>query len=251
MATREQGLAGLAVLALVLAAVPAGAQAAMDYGACLAAAEDKPEETFERALAWRDEGGGFAARHCAAVALVKAGLFDDGAAALEELAQDMQAAERPGAGQVLAQAGNAWLLAGLTGRAETVLELALELDPENIEALIDRARLYAEAKNDATAAALLDKALDLDPDNVDGLVFRAAARRRLGEIVEAAKDIARAAALAPDYPPALLERGTLHALTGNPEAARRDWLRVLQLVPGSRAAELAGSQLEHLDVKPE
>ena len=49
-------------------------------------------------------------------------------AALEQLAQDMQRVKHPLTVDVLGQAGNAWLLAGLPERANAVLASALAMD---------------------------------------------------------------------------------------------------------------------------
>ena len=89
------------------------------YEACLALIEKAPKEAFEDAIQWRDEGGGGAAEHCAASALVALGLFEDAAARLESLAQRIK--EGPAfKAQILGQAGQAWLLADNAARAEAV-----------------------------------------------------------------------------------------------------------------------------------
>ena len=72
------GLAGALFAAIVSS--PAVAQvrysempAARAYQSCMALARAKPSEGFEAAIAWRDEGGAAAARHCTAIALVGMG----------------------------------------------------------------------------------------------------------------------------------------------------------------------------------
>ena len=57
------------------------------YQACMAKAQQYPKDAFEDAIQWRDRGGGGAAEHCAASALVTLGLYKDAAARLESLAQ--------------------------------------------------------------------------------------------------------------------------------------------------------------------
>jgi tetratricopeptide (TPR) repeat protein len=249
----QAGRLALAIL-LSLAAAPAAAQTsdqAREYADCLARAERTPRATFEWALAWRDEGGGFAARHCAALALVAAGHYPDAADRLEALAEDLQAAGQPHAAATLGQAGNAWLLAGFVERAEAVFSAALRLDPESAELYVDRARAHAAAERYQAAAADLDQALIRAPENVDALVFRASARRRLGQPAEADDDLALALALNPDHVEGLLERGIVRLALGDGKAARRDWLHLLQIAPQGRAADHARGYLQRLDVKSE
>lgn len=236
---------------LVLAASGAPAAAVGDreeYAECLAEVELRPSQAFERALAWRDEGGGFAARHCAAMALVALGQHDRAADRMERLAEDMQAVGHGAAVEVLAQAGNAWLMAGYTNRAEGVFGAALGLDPDNAELRVDRARTRGELGDYAGAAIDLDRALELAPEHVEALVFRASANRHLGRPDDAARDLARALKLKPDDPEALLERGLLALGEGDLEGGRRDLLKVRLLAPGTKAAELAGLGLQRLEL---
>ena len=61
------------LLLAALAVTPARAAEidhAEEYAACMALVEEDAEEAFETALAWESMGGGNAARHCAAVALI-------------------------------------------------------------------------------------------------------------------------------------------------------------------------------------
>ena len=247
---RRLGL--LAPLVLVLAVPHArAADERDDYAACLARAERVPSEAFERALAWRHEGGGLPARHCAALALVSLGQHAAAAERLQRLAEDMQAAGHDNAAEVFGQAGNAWLLGGSPERAQTALSAALKLESRDPELLIDRARAFAASGGYERAAEDLDRALELAPGRADALTFRASARRRLGLLYEAGDDIARALGLEPDRAEALLERGHLRLALGDRMGARRDWLRVRVLVPGTAAAAGAGALLDRLDLAAE
>jgi tetratricopeptide (TPR) repeat protein len=242
-------IAALAFWSVLVWTGSARAGEAQEYADCLDRAERSPRTAFERALAWRDEGGGFAARHCAAVALVAAEHYPDAADRLERLAEDMHAAGHPRTAETLAQAGNAWLLAGFNERAVFVFTAALGLVPNNPDLLIDRARAHAAAERYDQAAADLDLALAGAPERVDALVYRASARRRLDRLGDAAEDLAVALALDADHPEGLLERGMVRLALGDPAAARRDWLRLLDVMPEGPTAELARTNLEKLDVK--
>ena len=64
------------------------AERAKRYGECMATARRRPQDGFEDAIAWRAEGGGTAADHCAAVALIGLEQYSEAANRLERLAQD-------------------------------------------------------------------------------------------------------------------------------------------------------------------
>lgn len=248
----------LATLSFLVAAaalsVPQPAQAASrddaaEYDACIKLTKREPELAFESALSWRDQGGGFPARHCAALALVALKKYHIAAPRLEKLAEEMQKAGSRLVVPILSQSANAWMLAGDYARANAVATAALEIEPENIEMLIDRSRILARAKNYQEAFNDLDHVLRLDPTRPDALAFRASAWRHLGNDVRALEDIELALSLTPDLIDALIERGILHRLSGNIEEARKDWLKVLDISPNSPAGEIARKNIERLDVK--
>ena len=219
-----------------------------EYEACLTLTRREPEKAFESALAWRDSGGGFPARHCVALALVAMKKYDHAALTLEELAEDMQAAGSDLVVSVLTQAANVWLLAEEYERANAVATTGLGIEPENINLLIDRSRILARVGDYKRAFDDLDLALKLDPARADALTFRAAAWRQLGDDVRALEDVELALSLEPDLADALIERGILYQKSGKTDLARTDWLRVLELVPNSPAGDEARRHLEAIDV---
>ena len=131
---------------------------AQRYQACLSEVEKFPKNAFEDAIQWGREGGGGPAEHCAASALMALGLYADAAKRLEALAQSEKKGPRLKAG-ILAQAGQAWLLADNATRAEAVATTALQLMPKAPALLIARARARAERGDYAGAKADLDIAL--------------------------------------------------------------------------------------------
>ncbi len=220
-----------------------------EYDQCIELAMREPEVGFERAMAWRDLGGGIAARHCVAVALYGLGHFGESALRLERLVQ-----ENADAGlriSLLGQAGNAWLMAGEIERANAALTAGLELAPNNIDLLIDRSLVLAAAENYWETVDDLNRALDIDPDNSDALIFRASAYRYLDSLDLAADDVNRALEMDGDHVAAFLERGNIRRLRGDDAGAREDWLQVTKLAPDSPAADAARRNLEKLDIKPE
>jgi len=246
-------LAGMAALS----PVAAGAEGTWDdadakrYRACLAIVAETPEDGFESAMAWRDHGGAFPARHCLALALVALGSHEQAALRLQHLAQDMHRHRPALQAEILGQAGNAWLLAERPADARTAFTAALSRAPQHIDLLIDRARAHAALGAYADAFNDLDVAVALAPERMDAVVFRAAARRHLGDLVRALEDVELALALAPHLTEALIERGILRQLAGDRDGARADWLKVLETAPSTPAADAARRHLEALDVRRE
>ena len=208
-------------------------------------------EGGESGRAGAGRGGGEGAKHCAAVALVGLGHYAAAAGRLERLATARRTGEVDLRSSVLAQAGQAWLLAEDTGRAYAVQSAALAIDRDNVELLLDRAITLATAKNYWAAVAALNRALDLAPGRPDLLVLRASAYRYLDALELARDDIGRALARDPDNTDGLLERGILRRLAGDEAGARADWLRAIELAEGTPVADLARANLEKLDVKVE
>ena len=245
----------LALIAAVTVASPVrGAPVADPSGAyadCMALVNRDPETAFESAMSWRDSGGGAAARHCVALALLGLGNAAEAAKRLETLAQEMGQADPSLRAEVLGQAGLAWLVAGNAERADAILGAALEIDPGNPDLWIDRAQALAARSAYWDAIDDLNRAIDLAPGRAEAHAFRASANRYVGNLDLAADDIERALALAPSDPGALLERGNIRKLKGDPAGARADWLRVLVESPGTPAADAAQTNLERLDVKVE
>ena len=221
---------------------------AQRYQACLYEVEKFPKEAFEDAIQWAREGGGGPAEHCAASALMALGLYAEAAKRLEAVAQSENRRPQLRAG-ILAQAGQAWLLADNATRAEAVATAALQLMPEASALLITRARARAERGDYAGANADLDIALVGTPGHTDALAFRAAAFRFLNETAAARADADAALVRDPTHPEALLERGILKRLAGDKNGARADWIKILEVAPGTGAAESARTNLEKMDVK--
>ena len=252
----------LVVAVLALAAAPAAAQKQpaensaeksantprARYQACMERAKRFPKDAFEDAIQWRDLGGGGAAEHCAATALVTLGLYKDAGARLESLAQRIH--EEPAfKADILGQATQAWLLAEMPARAEATATAALKLKPGAVELLIDRAQARAQMADYKAALADLDIVIAKDPNQADAFAFRAAAKRYLDDRKGAAADVERALALDVNHAPALLERGNLRRLAGDDAGARNDWLMVLSVAPEGVAADAARANLERMDVK--
>lgn len=245
----------LLAMTLVLACGAAPRAASLDdallYTDCMKLAREAPEQAFEEALAWQDDNGGPAARHCAAVALIGLGQPAEAAHRLEILAWELAPGEPHTGGAILGQAGQAWLAAGETARAFAAQSAALELTPGDVELLIDRSITLAGTGQFWEAIADLDRAAELAPGRAEVLILRASAYRRVDGRDLALEDVRRALALEPGNSEGLLERGILRRLAGDRAGARHDWLKVLERAPDSPAAKSARGHLEKLDVKAE
>jgi tetratricopeptide (TPR) repeat protein len=242
----------LPLLLLPLSPRPAAADAAWDssrHADCLQHAAGDPAAALEEALTWDAEGGGAAAQHCQAVALTGLGEYTKAAALLEDLVNRVPDQSDDGRAALLAEAGNAWILANDLPRAVAAFDAAIKLVPGDAGLHIDRALALALAGDYWAAIDDLNAAEDLAPDRADLLIFRATAYRYLEVYDLAAADLERALQLDPVNPEAFLERGMLRRLTGDADGARADWLRVLDLDPEGPSGDAARRNLELLDVK--
>lgn len=239
----------LACVCLVLLALPAVAAApdhGREYAACMTLTERNAVEAFESALAWADQGGGDAAQHCAAVALLRQGKADAAALRMETVARDSRSATAEIRAGLLVQAAHAWIEAGQLGRADTALTQALKLVPDDGQILTDRGSVRGQLRRFGEAIQDLNGALVADPRNVDALVYRASALRQIGRIPEARADIETAVRLDPRSGDALFERGLLRQAGGDLPGARQDFLAAVLSAPGTPAADAAQRAIEQL-----
>ncbi len=225
------------------------AAARQRYADCTALVASNPGAAFDSALAWRYEDGGAPAWHCVGLSLVALGYHAEAGDVFERMAEDMEPGREGLRAEVLGQSGQAWLQAGEPGRARSVLDAALALDPVNPELLVDRAQAHAATGGYWQAVDDLDRAIEYAPSRSDAYAFRAAAYRHLDILDLAADDVTRALDLAPDDPVILLERGNIRRLSGDDAGARADWLRILNEAPESPAAKAAQVNIERLELK--
>jgi tetratricopeptide (TPR) repeat protein len=261
-----------ATLAVLLAATPAPAQQTLEgfrpqlpsfgsegtagpsaperYGACLRLAHEDPDKAVERARSWQDTGGGDPARHCAAMAHLARGDYARAGQLLEDLARTMEKAHgaAPRA-RALSQASLAWLRADRPARAAAAATQGLELQPDNVELLLDRAHArffqgaYWKAIDD------LNRASEIAPDRAEVYVYRASAYRYVDAPTMARENLERALELEPQNPEALFELGALNRIQGDTDAARQRWLQVLEVAPDAPIARAARRNLQRMDVQ--
>ena len=242
----EQPSKSVAPPAAATGAPRSAAADAATYARCMQLTRQDPHAAQSLAQTWLAHGGAHPAGHCAAVALIALGKYQEGATRLQQLARAMTKAPAALRADVLDQAAQAWLLAGDPVRAYAAAGEALSLQPADPDLLIDRAEAAASAGYYDRAIGDLDRVLKAHPERVDALIYRASAYRALDRLDPARADIDQALAQAPDSPAALLERGNIRRLEGNAAGARRDWEAVGHVAPGSPEAMAALANLEHL-----
>lgn len=209
------------LLGLLVFAAPAhGADDGAHYARCMEMGTRDPATALADATRWSKAGGGPAAEHCAARALAGLKRYGEAAARLEALARG-PATPAGMRGEIFAQAGNAWLLAGNGARAVSSLRSALTLSAGDADLFTDLGRADAMLRNWKDAVLDLNAAINLRR-STDLLVLRASAYRALKDYRASLADLNAALGLRPGNPDALMERGLLRRELGDMGGARSD-----------------------------
>jgi tetratricopeptide (TPR) repeat protein len=97
-----------------------------------------------------------------------------------------------------------------------------------------------------------DAALELQPDSVEFLLDRARALQQLGRHQDALRDLDRAASVEPENPLVFMLRGETNQLADRLDEALADAARVLELQPGNAAAWVLQADVQQLkgDLEP-
>jgi tetratricopeptide (TPR) repeat protein len=214
------------------------------YTSCMAMARSDPAAGENEAVAWFNLGGGPAAQHCQSVALIGLGRYAEAGALLEKLAGELPQTETATIADLFGQAAQAWLLEGSYDRAVADINQSIQLAPDDVEFVIDRALALASSGQYWEAIDDLNKAAEMAPGRTDILVLRGTAYRFVEAPELALEDITRVLEIDPQNPDALFERGMLYALAGDIDSARADWQQVVTVAPGSASAEAAKANLE-------
>jgi tetratricopeptide (TPR) repeat protein len=220
---------------------------AQEYSDCMLLARRVPAQAYDSAIAWQKQGGGSAAGHCAAVALIGLGRYSVAAQSLEKLAAGEAKTRKDLAAGLYGQAAQAWLLANDNNRALKDQNAALKLAPSDVDLLTDRGVTLASTGKYWDAIDDFNKAHDLARDRADILTYRASAYRLIKSLDLASQDIAEAIRLQPKSPEAYLERGIIRRLSNDLPGARADWQKAMALGPGTPAADSAATNLKQLD----
>lgn len=208
-------------LAMLLLPVAAAAQTdQVRYSSCVQQSSSNPQAALTIANGWTS--GGMPAMHCKALALIGLKRYAEAANELDAISKRKDVAPSV-LSEVLAQAGNAWLLAGNPQKADSALSASLVLNARDPDVFAGLARAKAAQKDWAGAEANLNSALAITPSRADLLVLRASARHAQKKKTEARADVEKALNLQPGMADALVERGSMKREAGDISGARTDW----------------------------
>jgi len=234
----------IAVLALV---VGTGDAVGETYDDCVALAKTDPAKAELEAQRWIRAGGGSAARHCRALALLGLGANSSAARLLVDIAATDRSLPDEVRAQMLVEAGEIFLELDAVAPSRAAVDQALRLAKDKRPAMALSARLKAETGDWSGAVSDLDAALSQGEPDAELLVLRASARRHLGERRVAGADLQQAEKLAPKLPALWLERGALALESGQPDAARADWVQAIELDRDGPVGEAARLRIQRLE----
>jgi len=258
-------IVGAALLSYQPAATAQSVAEEVRYGNCIDTAAQAPDKAINLALVWQNEGGGVPARHCEALGLFHLHEYNEAAVRLEAIAKDMRVgrdmpvrlgkrivATADMLADMYGQAANAWLLGGELSRAGTAVDTALSLavngSPQELDLLVDRARIAAAEEDFILALSDLERVQKFDPGRKDILVLVAAAARGSKDYAKALAALDGFQSVYPDRTAGYLERGNLLDVLGQKQEARQNWLKLLQLAEVGADADAARANLERLDM---
>lgn len=216
---------------------------------CVAFAQAHPKDGLERAKTWREQGGGFYADHCIAMALFQLHDFAQAAQIFEQLATATLGAPPQQRAQMLDQAGQAWLAARQPAQAKAAFDAAIALNGDNADLRIDRAEAFADMQQYWDAIDDLNRATEIAPERAEAYIYRGSAYRHVDSRDLALDDVQHGLSLSPNSTMGLLERGILRRLAGDIAGARQDWQRVVELAPDSAEGSAAAVNLANLKGK--
>jgi len=176
-------------------AAPAPTAFDLRHEACLDEISDNPEAAYETALTWQNEGGGFRAQHCIAMALFGLGRTELAAHRLEHLGRYPHSVTDSQKADYYFEASGFWIIAEDYEKAKAAANAGLELRPEHIDLLIARARAKAALQNYDAAKKDLDQALTLAPHRADSYRYRADLHLKQNNYDAALRDIEKSFSL--------------------------------------------------------
>ncbi|MBV1886545.1 MAG: hypothetical protein KUG61_05640 [Parvibaculaceae bacterium] len=222
------------------------------YSGCIAAISENADASYDVALEWYAQGGGAGALHCAALALTELKLYEGAAARFEEIAQRPDAGSEIERAQIMAQAGNAWMLAGKPTQSVAAFTSAMILLPGDIALQLSRARIHLIAENHSAALSDLDAVITKRPYWGEAYMLRGRTQRLSGKYRFATADLEAALEKGASPVPTRLERGLVRQALGDIDGARDDWMYVQGATPAQDPAAVAArSYLAQMDVNVE
>lgn len=198
------------------------------FVSCMAKGEVDPVSALDYAEQWliSDLGGEAYGFYCLAIATFQTGEPVRAAELLEDLAEHPAVRDTPDAVRFYRLAGDFFDGGGAPERAFRVLSKALDRARFDPSLWIDRALIRASLGDFEGTIADLDLALALDPDNVDALVFRGSGFLAVRDYDRAADDALQALLLEPFSLTALWLRAQVALAEGDRQLAIADLERI-------------------------
>lgn len=148
---------------------------------------------------------------------------------------EVAAAEQPRDARVHEALGLACMMGDRMEEARAAFGRAIELEPDAVGPLLQRARTWALEGEHEKALADIDRALDIEEGNSGALLLRARINQQAGDTVAALADVEGVLANQPDLPAALELRGLIAAEREDYPAAIRDFRRLASKNPDDPA----------------
>jgi tetratricopeptide (TPR) repeat protein len=167
----------------------------LELQACLKKADDLPDIAAADATVWIRKGGGNDAHLCHAAAQSNRGMHADAAREYWSLAAFYDKHDKYRGILMHNQSGQEFLRAKDIKNAWTQFGLSLKNDPNNIIALVGRARADMEDEKYWDALVYLNRVLKRDPDAINALRQRGLVWEKLGNDKNAQEDFVHAEAL--------------------------------------------------------
>ncbi len=137
---------------------------------------------------------------------------------------------------VLACHGNVLAVAGREGEAQAILSRALSIDSRHLPARLLRGHLLGRRQRHAEALTDFEVAVQIEPDNVDALSGQLAALSSMGRVEDALTLLNRLLAARPDDPQWLHQRARVLTCLQRHEEAAADYERILAGAPKDAVA---------------
>lgn len=218
------------------------------FVSCLAKSEIDPVSAMDYAEQWltSDHGGDAYGFYCLALATFQSGDPLRAAELMERLGEHPDVRDSENAVRFVRLAGDFYDAAGDPKKAFRALSKALDSRRFDPELWIDRALILASMGDLEGTLADLNLALALEPNNVDALVFRGSSFLAVKQYSRAADDALQALLLEPFNVSALWLRSQIAVVEGDRELAIADLRRIIQRGDGP-LADRAKDALEILE----
>ena len=147
--------------------------------------------------------------------------------------------------------GNLYAATGRFKHATAAYQKAVEIEPDYIEAYMNKGLAAMQAGQITDAHSAFERAAILDPTNAEIFYNLGVVREKLGRPDQATTAYARAIALRPNWAEAYFNLGKAHRDNGEKTAAIQAYTRFIELWRGDpQVAQLARRELEKLNENP-